>query len=119
MNTLPAPYCVATYIRDYDLQSEEVATLGSFDEVLSHLQTIQCWFADRMADMRAEDEASDDVVGGLGVRLENRWGGKVEVGVGSDIWSLMRHQPTPSKCYSDRPQLAGLFGILVGRLAPY
>jgi hypothetical protein len=61
-----------------------------------------------MADRRAEDETPAEVpVGGFGVRLHNRWDGKVEVGVGRDVWFLFRHVPKPSQRYSNRPLLDG------------
>lgn len=102
------PYCVARFVRDLDPLQEEVAALGTFEEVVTQFRATHCWFADRMADQRIEDEPPDKVpIGGFGVQLRNRWGGEVEVGVGREVWFLMLHQPAPARCYSDRPPLDG------------
>lgn len=107
-----APYCIATIILDCDPLREEETALGSFEEVVAQLRATHGWFADRMADLRAENETLHEVsVGGFGVRLRNRWGGVVEVGVGRDVWFLLRHVPRPSRCYSDRPPLDGCLGF--------
>jgi hypothetical protein len=108
MTDTAAPYCVATVIRPLDPPREEIKELRSFEEVVAHLRATHAWFADFMADLRAEGEARGDVpVGGFGVELRNRWGGEVEVGVGRDIWFLFQSRPEPARCYSDRPPLDG------------
>jgi hypothetical protein len=108
MTDADIPYCVATVVRDANSPRNEVSRLGSFEEVAAHLHSAYVWFADLMADLRTEDETPHKVpVGGFGVRLQNRWGGEVEVGVGRDIWFLFRHLPEPRRCYSDRPPLDG------------
>jgi len=101
-------YCVATVVLDWDPPREEVTPLGSFEEVVTHLRTTYNWFADLMADKQAAQDTPDEVpVGGFGVELRNRWGGVVEVGVGREVWFLMRLVPKPSKWYSDAPMLDG------------
>jgi hypothetical protein len=108
-------YCVATVIRDYDPPQEREASLGSFEEVFALLRASYSWFADLMAQLRAEDKVAGDVpIGGFGVCLRNRWGSVIEVGVGRDLWFLCRRIPAPSLCYSDRPELDGSLAFWLG-----
>ena len=48
------------------------------------------------------------------MQLRNRWGGEVEVGIGRDVWFLMRHHPEPARCYSDRPTVDGALAFWLG-----
>jgi hypothetical protein len=83
--------------------------LASFEEVVSFLRETYNWFADLIADRRAEEELPTKVepIGGFGVQLINHWGSQVEVGVGRDIWFLCRCRPKPTRGFSDNPQMVG------------
>ena len=103
-----AAYCVVTVVRGLDPPRKEVTALGSFDDVVAHMRATYDWFADQLADLRGDDETPSKIpVGGFGVELRNRWGSVVEVGVGGDIWFLIRREPKPAYCYSDQPPIDG------------
>jgi hypothetical protein len=115
MSDIASSYCVASVIRDPNRGEAEVTTLGSFDQVVAYLRDIHAWFADLMADIRAQDETPDGMrVGGFGVQLRNRLGGVVEVGTGRDVWFLLRSSPEPTRCYSDNPPLEGDLSFWLG-----
>jgi hypothetical protein len=101
-----APYCIAAIGHD----GEPKTVLTSFDDVLIHLREAYNAEAREYADARATSaaEPDDPPVGGFGVWLRNRWGSEVEVGVGRDVWFLIRIQPRPSRVCSDHPPLQGL-----------
>jgi hypothetical protein len=95
-----------------DPDDEQVAHPGTFDEVVVLLKHVRNRHADEYADALANDPDSarsvaEDVLGGFGGEFTNRWGGVVEVGSGRDVWFLFRHEPLPSRCYSDRPPIEG------------
>ena len=109
MTDAQQPFCVARAIRQVAPELiEESVVLDCFEGVVEHLRRIYAWFADSIADRRAMSmtEGPAAPLGGFGVRLRNRWGGEVEVGVGREIWFLFRHEPKPSKCFSDSPEVA-------------
>jgi hypothetical protein len=82
--------------------------MDSFREVERHLARVHDWFTDELAALRAERDDPDlSPVGGFGVVLENRWGSRVEVAQGRDVWFLMLLEPEPRRCISDRPKIEG------------
>ncbi len=88
---------------------EDVTSLNSFDEVLGHLLVTYNWFADSIADARAMEDKSEEIppIGGFCVKLRNRWGSQVEVGVGRKIWFLFQLEPETRKCLTDNPAMNG------------
>lgn len=103
-------YCTATVVREVDPWQVEIASLDSFEDLLVFLRQTYNWFADLIADQRAEEDErplDKEPIGGFGVTLRNRWGSEVEVGIGRDLWFLMRFQPKPSRCFSDQSDSAG------------
>ena len=95
-----------------DPDSEQVAHAGTFDEVVMLLKQVRDRYADEYAEARVNNAEvaralADDVLGGFGVEVTNRWGGVAEVGPGLDVWFLFRHEPQPGLCYSDRPPIDG------------
>jgi hypothetical protein len=95
-------YCIAAVGHD----GEPKTALATFDDVLAYLRATYNALADDYADGRVDAvEPEPDPVGGFGIWLRNRWGSEVEVGVGRDIWFLMRTEPKPSICFSDNPPL--------------
>lgn len=111
-------YCVARVIwptpeDEENPFREETARLDSFEFVVAHLKRTYDQFADFVADRRAAGGWPDDPVpiGGLGVRLTNRFGGVAEVGVGRRLWAFWRLVPEPIACYSDRPTLDGMLAF--------
>jgi hypothetical protein len=97
-------YCIAAVGHD----GEPKSSLASFDEVLGYLRTTYSILADEYADARVDvAEPEPDPIGGFGIWLRNRWGSEVEVGVGRDVWFLMRTEPKPGICFSDNPPLDG------------
>jgi hypothetical protein len=97
-------YCIAAVGHD----GEPKTSLASFDDVRAYLRTTYNTLADEYADARADaDEPQADPVGGFGVWLRNQWGSEVEVGVGRDVWFLIRTEPKPSTCFSDNPPVEG------------
>lgn len=107
-----APYCIAAIGHD----GEPKTVLTSFDDVLVHLRETYNAEANEYADARAGAvaEPEDPPVGGFGVWLRNRWGSEVEVGVGRDVWFLIRIRPDPSKIVSDDPPLTGRLVFYLG-----
>jgi hypothetical protein len=107
-----APYCIAAIGHD----GEPKTAFTSFDDVLAHLREAYNVEANEHADARAgaAAEPEDPPVGGFGVWLRNRWGSEVEVGVGRDVWFLIRIQPPPSRICSDHPRLDGRLVFYLG-----
>jgi hypothetical protein len=99
------PYCSAVFKIDPPLM--ETVALVSFDAVVTFLLQAYNRFADQIADHRADQELSSEFerVGGVGVTLGNRWGSKVEVGVGRSIWFLFLLEPPPRRVFSDNPPM--------------
>lgn len=95
-----------------DPDVELVAHPGTFDEFVALLEQVRDRHSTEHADALAEDPDTarsvvGNVLGGFGVQVTNRWGSVVEVGPGRDVWFLFRHEPSPSRCYSDHPPIEG------------
>jgi hypothetical protein len=109
-------YCTATVIREVDPWQAEPVSLDSFVDLLVFLRQTYNWFADFIADQRAEEgkrRPDEEPIGGFGVTLRNRWKSELEVGIGRDLWFLMRLQPEPRDCFSDQPDSAGPLGFFL------
>src|SRR4051794_41180452 len=98
-------YCVAAVGHNADPK----VILSSYPQVIAHLRATHDALINDYADQRAENAAEPDDVplGGFGTWLRNRWGSEIEVGIGRDVWLLIRLQPRPTKRFSDRPSAAG------------
>jgi uncharacterized protein YneR len=64
--------------------------------------------ADRNAAGLYHEKLDLSQVGGFGVRLFNRFGGEVEVGVGRDLWLLLILKPGSCRICGDQPQQKGM-----------
>src|SRR5438552_6320671 len=107
MVTEKRSYCTAVVVREVDPSHADTVELASFEAVVSFLRQTYAWFANLIADRRADEDqpGEPESIVGFGVALTNRWSSEVEVGVGRDIWFLFRHHPRPSRCFSDNPPM--------------
>lgn len=105
------PYCIAAVGHD----GEPKTQLTTFDEVTSHLRQTYSLLVNEYADARINEDPVPESppVGGFGVWLRNRWGGEIEIGVGRDVWFLVRLKPQPTKIYSDSPELSGRLAFYI------
>jgi len=89
--------------------------LTDWDKVVAFLRSTYDRFATRVADVNARGpraEARDlSHLGGFGVRLTNRFGGQIEVGVGRKLWVLLNLQPGPQRAHFDQSPQEGMLGF--------
>jgi hypothetical protein len=89
--------------------------LADWDTVVAFLQSTYDRFATRVADAnsrRPRVEARDlSRLGGFGVRLMNRFGGQIEVGVGRKLWLLLNLRPGTQRAHSDQSPQEGMLGF--------
>ena len=77
--------------------------LPDTDAVINFLQDTYARFATQLADQNAERSENERIdlstIGGFGVQLTNRFGGKIEIGLGRQLCLLIRLNPEPTRIY--------------------